>query len=212
MKKFSISLLESARRNPILFSKSLKEGSSVSNQFGGGRPISVRWLDAVGNYHRTRDISLAITSLEKAFINRKDTPRNRKEVENLIFALENYVIEYNRLGYEHLEKAHSMQIILSPKVKITGWIWLLNMTSLGGRSGFIITKGIIDTSWQTELKYPIIQDYIANHIYGCELNQVAVGVIDYTSGHHSYYSYSKKEIDEALAELNSIGQNITSLL
>src|SRR5664280_214997 len=186
MKKFSISLLESARSNPILFGKSLKEGSSISNQFGGGRPISVRWLDAVGIYHRTLDISLAISSLEKAFINRKDTSRNRKEVENLIFALENYVLEFNRLGYEHLEKAHSMQIILSPKVKITGWIWSLNMTSSGGRSGFMLTKGIIDTRWQSELRFPIIQDYIANHIYGCELNQVEVGVIDYTNGHHSY--------------------------
>jgi ribonuclease HI len=210
MKKFSISQLEVARRNANTFANALKNDAKGSSF--GGRPKSVRWLDAIGVYHNSNDISSAINKLSQAFSRRKDTTNNRKELESLIQSLENYVHTHHKLNYIFLEKSHSVEIFLSNKVKITGWIWLLNMKPNGERAGYMISKDIKDTSWQNELRFPIIQDYIANKIYGCELNEVEVGVIDFKTGNHHTKKYSAGEIKRAITELDSIGTTITNIL
>lgn len=210
MKKFSISNLESARKNPSDFGKTLNKGDNPNSVFN--RPKSVRWLDAVKVYHNTLNLSNAINGLERSFSNRKDTPKNKREVETLIFALEHYVFEHNKLEYIHLESCHSIEIILSPKVKITGWIWLINMTNTGGRTGYVVTNKVIDSTWESELRFPIIQNYIANNIYGCEMDEVEVGVIDFTTGQHHHTTFSSEEIEDALSELDSIGHDITNVL
>jgi len=208
MKKFSITKLEEARRTPIKFAQTLLEGDSG---FGGyGYPKSVRWLDAVGVYHDTTNLSSATNSLVNSFSNRKDTARNRKEVEKLIQSLETYVDEHERLGYFHLERRYNIEILLSPKIRITGWIWLLNMTAESGRSGFIISKDISGSSWQDELRFPILQDYIANEIYGCNLDDVEVGIIDYLTGVHHITQYQENDVVTAVKELTEIGNKITS--
>ncbi|MGD0590001.1 MAG: hypothetical protein ABSA44_04275 [Bacteroidota bacterium] len=211
MKKFSIRQLEAARNNPSAFAASIKQGTLGSGQFGG-RPKSVRWLDAIGVYHKTSNLSEAINSLERSFSNRINTNKNRIEIDRLIQALKNYVKEHKKYGYIYLEKAHPIEIILSTKVKLTGWIWLLNMTADGGRSGYIISKQIEDNTWKSELRFPIIQNYIANKIYGCNLNDVDVGLVDYLTGVHYRTRFSENIIKNSLKELTTIGNTITSLI
>ncbi len=210
MKKFSITKLEEARSTPIKFAQNLLEEGSGSRGFG--YPKSVRWLDAVGVYHDTSSVSTATNSLVNAFSNRKDTAKNRREVEQLIQALETYVQEHQQLGYFYLERRFNIEILLSPKIRITGWIWLLNMTADGGRSGYLVSKDITGFDWQDELRFPIIQDYIANEIYGCRLEDVEVGIIDYLTGNHHRTQYTENDIAIASKELTEIGNKITSLI
>lgn len=66
MKKFSITELETARRNPVDFGKVLKDGTTSASSFGG-YPKSMRWLNAICKYHEDQDISPAILSLEQGF-------------------------------------------------------------------------------------------------------------------------------------------------
>lgn len=211
MYKISITNLEKARMNPSKFGKSIVEGTLSSGAFGG-RPKSMKWHDAVMEYHRTNDISKAISRLENSFSNRKDTAKNRREVEDLIIALDNYVDEYTNKGFIHFDKTININKQLSSKIRLSGWIWLLNRKSTGGYAGYIISKEVDSLNWMWELRFPIIQDYIANTLYGCQITDVDVGVIDYTSGNHFTISYSQKDIHDALAELTKISSTIDKIL
>lgn len=211
MNKISITNLEKARMNPSKFGKSMLDGTLSSGAFGG-RPKSMKWHDAVMEYHKTNDISKAITKLENSFSNRKDTAKNRREVEDLIIALDNYVDEYTKKGFIHFDKTINIDKQLSPVVRLSGWIWLLNMKSAGGYAGYIISKEVDSLNWMLELRFPIIQDYIANTLYGCQITDVDVGVIDYTTGNHYTACYSQGDINDALTELNDISSTISNIL
>ena len=211
MNKISITNLEKARMNPSKFGKSMLDGTLSSASFGG-RPKSMKWHDAVMEYHNTSDISKAVTRLENSFSNRKDTAKNRREVEDLIIALDTYVDEYTKKGFIHFDKTINIDKQLSPRIKLSGWIWLLNMKSVGGYAGYIISKDVDSVNWMLELRFPIIQDYIANTLYGCQIEDVDVGVIDYTTGNHFTMSYSQEDINEALTELTEISSAIDKVL
>ncbi|MFV1882974.1 MAG: hypothetical protein ACMZ7B_00585 [Balneola sp.] len=211
MNKFSITKLEEARRNPSKFGNQLKTGANAIS-FGGGLAKSVKWLYAINSYHESGNINNAISYITQAFSNRKDTKKNREEVEQFIDAIENYVDEHNRLGNIFLQKSYNIDLPITPVLHLKGWIWLLNMTSEGRRRAYQIKKPEDAYNWESELQYPIIQDYVANHIYGCRTKDVDVGVIDFYSGEHSQNSFSNTEIQDAINELNSVGNLITSVL
>ena len=211
MNKISITNLEKARMNPSKFGKSMLDGTLSSGAFMG-RPKSMKWHDAVMEYHHTNDISKATMRLENSFSHRKDTAKNRKEVESLIIALDTYVNEYTEKGFIYFDKTINIDKQLSPKIRLSGWIWLLNMKSTGGYAGYIISKKVDTHNWMLELRFPIIQDYIANTLYGCQIADVDVGVIDYTTGNHFTIKYSQEDIDEALTELNEISVTINNIL
>jgi len=210
MTKISIPQLEQARINPSRFGVKLRDDGPSS--YLSGYPKSLRWLDAVLVYHNTDDLSDAISELENKFSSRKDTTKNRKELENLIIALDNYVNEYKARGYIHLDSKIILKRQLSPFLELSGWIWLINLKPEGGYAGFIISKEVDEINWLLELRFPVIQGFIANNLYGCKSSDVEVGIIDYQTGEHYTTSYSDKDIEEAIEELDGIGNTVSTIL
>lgn len=212
MNKISITNLEKVRSNPTKYANDLKKGSEIIN-FSGGRPKSMRWHDAVLEYHKSCSLTKAISKLEQSFSQRKNTHKNRKELEDLIIALDNYVNEYTTKGYIHIDKRVGIEKQIGTQSLLSGWAcWLLNMKEKGGYSGFIITNDVDGINWMLELRFPIIQDFISNTVFGCNINEVEVGVIDYTTGNHYSICYSQEDINEAIKELNEMGTIIDDIL
>ena len=76
-----------------------------------------------------------------------------------------------------------------------------------GFSAYFITRENIN--WETELKYLVIQSYIASNTFNCNVTEVEVGYIDYYSGEFHEISFSAKEIKSAVNELKDIGETIS---
>ncbi|OUL63949.1 hypothetical protein [Flavobacterium sp. AJR] len=207
-KKFSISKLELARKNPIDFGNHLRDDEEEPFN---NRPKSVRWLDSTSVYHKNSSLSEAITYLENSFRNRKQTKKNVKEVETLVNSLCLYVTECSALNYTHYTHKHKIEINLSSKLKTTGWVWIINTTSTG-YSAYIVVNDNDSHNWQGQLRFPIIQNYVANLIFNCPIEDVDVGIINYTEGKHHRTCFSQTDITEALNELKAIGSQISSLL
>jgi hypothetical protein len=207
--KFSITKLEIARRNPKAFAKLLKTDAASDSAFGG-YPKSMRWLNAICKYHASKNISDAITSIENAFSNRQDSAKNRQELESFINSLGTYENEIDKRGLNLIKSRESINIVLSPLMKITGQISAIFMNNDSGFSSFFVSKP--SQNWENELKYPIIQHFVAKDIFNVEDNEVHVGYIDFLSGHIFSTKYSDKDIKSSLEELNSIGSSISSIL
>lgn len=206
MKKFSITELEVARRDPVGFGKALKDGATSSSSFGR-YPKSMRWLNAVCKYHEETDISQAILSLETGFSNRQDNSKNRRELESFIDALSNYESQIKKRKLSLIKSREPVSMQLTGLVKITGQIPLIFMKPDIGFAAYFITRE--NAGWETELKYPVIQNYIASDIFDCNSREIEVGYIDYYAGEFHETSFSNYEIKSATKELKEIGESIS---
>ncbi len=209
MSKFSITQLELARKNPTQFANNLKAALGTKPSFFG-TPKFRRWQNAVGEYHRQNDLSKAINYLEKSFSNRADNVKNRKEVTQFIISLDAYVAEFKKKGFSFQKTNERIHIDLNSKIYISGQVPIIYMNTKGGFSVYFFSQSGI--GWESELRFPIIQKYFAENIYGVELDKIEVGIFDTNKNKFSQQLFPENEIKEAIKELTKIGKIMFEIL
>jgi hypothetical protein len=207
MKTFSITKLEIARNNPKDFAKSLKLVTNKDSFFG--RSQFIRWQDAVNEFHKTNNLSLALNYLERSFSHYAITSKNRKSYERYLVSLDEYVKAVKKSGNIYLKK-ESIKIPLNSKSMITGRVPVTFMNNHEGFSLYFFSK--ISSGWQNELRFPIIQNYFAEEVYGTDLDKVFVGIFSIENNKFFEYSYSMEEIEDAKKELSRISRAIFIVL
>jgi hypothetical protein len=212
MKKISLTSLETARKNPVAFAKSLD--SDDGNRVFGSYPKFLRWRNALNTYLTSGDIASAVNELEESLSRYSQSARSRREHEKLIESLTVYSNEHQRLGYVMLEKMKKVEIEMGQgsagALIASGQVPLICLNVSGGYSAFFFIKE--DIPWYDELKYPIVQDNIATEIYGVSTSIVEVGVFSLRTNTHSTKIFSQSEIRDAKTELRTIGNKILSVL
>lgn len=203
--KFSITKLEQARRNPIEFAQTLKSGKSSENNFGG-YPKSMRWLNAVCEFHKNGNLSDAFESIDHGFSRRKNTAQHRRELEMFYKALDKYKNETVKRKLTLLKSREPIHINLNSQVEISGIIPLIFMKPTSGFSAYFIS--LSNSVWKTELKFPVIQSFIAESVFKTNIKEIEVGYIDYLTGELNETSFPSAEINTSAKELENIGQSI----
>jgi len=209
MSKFSITQLETARKNPTQFANNLKDTAGVKPSFFG-RGKFTRWQDSVGEFHKQNDLSKAINYLEKSFSNRADNSKNRNEVARFISSLDGYAGEFNKKGFTLLDRRKNIHIDLNSKVFISGQIPIIYMNTKGGFSVYFFSQ--IGIGWEGELRFPIVQKYFAETVYGVDLNKIEVGIFSTANDKFSQQTFSENEVNDADKELKKIGKVIYNIL
>jgi len=209
MSKFSITQLEIARKNPTQFANNLKAAVGTKTVFFG-TPKFTRWQNAVGEYHKQNDLSKAINYLEKSFSKRADTAKNRNEVTQFIISLDAYVAEFNKKGFCFQKTNERIHIDLNSKIYISGQVPVIYMNTKGGFSAYFFSQSGI--GWESELRFPIVQKYLAENVYGVELDKIEVGIFKTNTNKFSQQIFSEKEIREAVKELTKIGKIMFDIL
>lgn len=210
MKKISISQLEFLRKNPSQIARLLSEKNLLQANFGG-RPKSVRWLDALGVFLESKNPEAAKQSLRDSFSNRKETKKNMDELNTLVNALNEFMVVFRRKGMKHLELRHRISIPLTNTIRISGWIWIITQSPSGRISGCFIRSNFADQDWKGEIQYPIVQKYLAEK-YSVDYDQVDVGLIDFMTGTTNTIQYSHQEIMKYYYEFLEIGKIVTSVI
>jgi hypothetical protein len=209
MSKFSITQLENARKDPTLFANTLKAAAGTDPAFFG-RGKFMRWQDAVGEFHKQNDLTKAINYLEKSFSNRADNPKNRNEVTRFISSLDAYVSQFKKKEFALLDRRKNIHIDLNAKIFISGQIPITYMNTKGGFSIYFFSQ--VSLGWENELRFPIIQKYFAEQIYGLDLNKIEVGVFGTDNDKFSQQIFSNNEIKNAEKELEKIGKILFNIL
>jgi hypothetical protein len=199
--------LETARHNPMDFAKSLKLPIDKGGFYG--RSQFIRWQDAVNEYHKTNNLSDALNYIEKSFSNYANTSKNRKSYESYLISLDAYVASVKKSGNIYLKK-ETIKIPLNSKSMITGRVPVSFMNKKGGFSLYFFSK--VSSGWNTELRFPIIQNYFSKEVYGTDLGKIAVGIFSIQDNKFFEHSYSIEEIEDAEKELGRIGRAIFSVL
>ena len=209
MRKISITQLEVARKNPALFANNLKAAGGAKPSFFG-RGKFMRWQDSVSEFHKHNDISKAINYLEKSFSNRADNAKNRSEVAKFISSLEAYATQYEKKGFILMDSRKKIHIDLNAKVSISGQIPVTYMNTKGGFSIYFFSQDGL--AWEAELRFPILQKYFADEVFGTDLDRIEVGVFSIASDKFFQQTFSAIEVKEAYKELRKIGKVIYDIL
>jgi len=205
MSKFSITRLEVARRNPVDFAKSLSASGETSNPLKRGFPKSMRWLNAVNEYHATGDIGDAITSIETWFGKKASNAANRRELRKFITGLGEYEAAVEQKGYVLVKSRETIDLSFQT-LHITGIIPLIFMKAAGGFAAYFISPP--NAGWQTELKYPVVQQYVGATVFKSNVSEIEVGYVEFPSGAFYEKKFTRNEIIAATQEL----QNITDII
>lgn len=208
MKKISFSQLESARKNPTAFAKSLH-----SPEVGRGRFSKyMAWQYAIFHYHAQKgDLSKAITYFEKTFQrNFKDNPKNEIERKGYVEQLIAYANDEQKNNLTYLEHKKRVSISLTGKLRLGGELPLIKMNDRYGYSVYFFSRK--SATWETELRFPIVQNFVARTLYNVDLSEVEVGVYSLDFRKHVQQTYSDSDIRDAVKELQSIGNTISLAL
>lgn len=203
--KFSITNLEKARKNPVEFAKMLKSGKTSENEFGG-YPKSMRWLNAVCEFHKNGKLGDAFEAIKSGFSGRKNTAQHRRELQMFYNSLDKYKTDVIGRKLVLLKSREKIHLKVNPQVKVAGIIPLIFMKPTSGFSAYFIS---LDTpAWRSELKFPIIQTFVAESVFKTNVEEIEVGYIDYYTGEFNETAFSVAEINSAVKELESIGETI----
>lgn len=208
MNKISLSQLESARKNPAAFAKSLSSASSGTPRFSK----FMAWQLAVHRYHKEKsDLSKAINYFEATFMrNFADNRKNESEKEQWILELQAYSADDIKRKLTFVEPKKRISIPLTSKVRLGGELPLIKMNNKGGYSIYFFSRE--NSLWEDELRFPIVQNYVASTLYNVDLDEVEVGVYSLDLKKHLHRSYTQKQVDEAEKELRAIGTAVSLAL
>lgn len=209
MKKFSITQLETARKNPLSFAQMLSGGGGIGNY---RTSKYTDWKNAIYEFHKTEDLSKSLDYFESFFYKHfKKDKRNIKSYEIYVKAIENYASEHKKNEFIFVESRKSVEIeLIKEKLKITGQVPIINLNNKLGYSVYFFAKQ--STDWEDELRFPIIQDCVAKEVLGVDSDEVEIGIFALDTGNHLQKSFSHSAIKKARKELESIGNIIVDNL
>ena len=141
MKKISFNQLESARKSPKAFAKSLDNPDGSTPRFSK----FMAWQLAVFEYHKQKsNISKAISYFESLFSrNFADNPKNKIEKEEWIEQLEAYTLDEVKKKLIYVEHKKRISIPLTGKIRLGGELPLIKMNNRLGYSVYFFVVQIL---------------------------------------------------------------------
>lgn len=190
--------LEEAQRNPRAYAKKKATPRSGFNP----RSKYLALQRAVYRFHRTGDgLAQAAEYLEANF-NRQF--KTRDDLPQYLEKLEAYAEALSRLGTTVVKVRDRLLVplgdALASRFRVSGDIPRLDLTP-EGYSVWLFAKRTGD--WGSELRLPIIQSAYAGQL-AVPLNEVRVGVYDFSTGLYKDYGFTEREVSRAEASLRHL--------
>jgi len=201
--KISLGKLEIARENPKALAQAL-----YANDGGGGNKSFIGCLkNVVRSYHENRETeSLALNRLnEKLAITFNSTKENIEKSKRFCDSFIHYAEEYSKLeiGIDRFQVNLNWE--LQPKRILTGHSPFLCSNEEINIAYFFQEKS---NNWDQQLKFPLLQIYLSEKFYKCEVEKTKVGIYNVADKKFEFRCYEDFELDNALEEAKSIFKNV----
>jgi len=186
--------LEEALRNPRAYA--LKKSAPTSNPFGRSKYLTLQW--AVYKFHKNKqDLQTAKQYLAESFSRFK----GQNDLPDYEEKLETYADGLARSKASVLKVRDRLVVQLkkpfADQFRISGDIPRIDLTSAGYSVWLFANK---QKDWRDELRLPLIQSAYANE-FSASVNEVKVGVYDFSTGSYTDYGFTESEIKKAQRSL-----------
>jgi hypothetical protein len=215
MIRVRLSDLEIARRDPGAYLRKLKEPKPI---FGRKSKHAVLLL-AVYRFHKysgglfdkfSGDLTGALKYFDALYEKKKFTknPVSKKFYQD---RLTTYAQEFGALDAEVVKYKDNLVIALpeefKDKIEVYGQVPRVDL-SLEGYSVWLFDKST--KNWRDEIRFPIIQAAYAKK-FSADLEEVKVGVYDFSTASYTSYSFTEDEVEEAKTLLYSLLRQIINI-
>mgnify|MGYP000365287209 CR=1 FL=1 len=196
--------IENCRQQPGLYGKMIalkqKLGERTNGNFSAG--MCSKWRTAAMAVHRGLLQDSARNGLEFALSLFTSKACTEKQ-ELYLDAFTDYFEQLNAEGWQFVcgGKLISWEG-LHDSVRLTGqspWI----MERCGEYQCHFVTESPVP-GWQYQLKYPLLQQYIATHILDCNPQQVAVGLYSIADRQFILQQYNEQQLQDSVREAKAI--------
>ncbi|MBC7401508.1 MAG: hypothetical protein H7289_16340 [Mucilaginibacter sp.] len=203
MIRVSCSKLEVVRLNPSIFAQQLAAKTKNRN---GSYGMFACWQAIVKSLHANQiDFSQAKIGLQQKFITFKNSPVNRKKQEFLLDRLTPYWELFQSKNLTYLGPQKDIYWNVTPEVALTGRP--PHLASDGGKYiAYFYSEAPV--SWHTQLKYPLIQYYLAKDVFKCDPEQIQIGTYCLKTLSFDLITYSLNEIENSILETQNMFNNI----
>lgn len=208
MLKISIAKLEDARKNPKAFAATLNE---AAKGFGSSGSFSGTFRNYIGKFHNDNENKDKFhKQLQDAYkLHFVENAANNKRAEKYCKAFSSYT-------HYMLEHGFGLDNFFT-RIDLK----LLSDVSLGGNSPVLSSSDTCNmafsieenpSSWQYELKYPILQKYLAEKYYKCELEEVEMGIFNINSCQFELKVFDSVEVEEAFEEARNVLGEVSRIM
>jgi hypothetical protein len=197
MPRLPLRELEEVRKSPSVYRAKLDQ--SMASVYRGTYFGALR--DAILRFHKIHnDIVQARAYLEVRLARFTDV----KRCEQMMDWLEWYVEEYSARGWLMFETRLRIAVPLPhwapTDLVCSGEVTRVDLVPTGGYAAWLIqSRGAAD--WFCELRMPLIQGTVAQHILKVPISEVSVGVYSLEEQIVDLRCYSQMEIDQAHSNL-----------
>jgi hypothetical protein len=164
------------------------------------------WQEIAKKRHlKVVSLGEALRQLETAFSRFADTPRNRDKQAYLMNEFISYMRRYKAERFEIHELRHQFRWSLISQVRLTGLTPSVFRRDDSFYAYFCQEKQAL---WQDELKFPLLQRYMSDHVLHCRLSQLQIGVYFLEKGQFEFRRYTPFEVRTAVQETTQLFTNI----
>jgi hypothetical protein len=199
--KVSHGQLESLRIDPVAF-------AARQHPRGFGGPSMFRmWQYALKKVHSESVDAAAEYLRETVLSNFKVNDRNERRLDELADSLHEYAAAFRSLGHVAVEVLKPMNMVINPKLTITGEITRLDLVPSGGYAAFVLSREQGE-EWRQQIRFPLLQAYFAKKL-NSSLKDVAVGIYSLPDGAHELHRFSPARVGTAQAEIATLAKRLT---
>lgn len=208
MPRLPLGHLEDALRNPPAYR--LRMNAGTSSPFGETYAGALR--QTIFRYHASGDADEAYRYLEQRLAN-SGRLRSGRRVNETLENLEWYVEEHRRRAWPTFQVGLRLIVPSSSRapsdIVCSGEVARLDLMPAGGYAGWMIS-GDTEPGWESQLRFPLIQNALARTTFGVPDSEVSVGVYDFASRRALLTSYSEPEIRRATRRLGELLRALTA--
>ncbi len=200
----SCTLLEQVRVSPTAHGKII--ATTDKPKSGGQHGMFAYWQDVVKLVH-TGDLTISegIKELQNKFNRFDSNLRNSNKQSKLIEQFAKYCASYDKQKFEFIDSKHQMKWDIVNGVRLTGLTpWVVH--NKDGYFSYIITEQPFD--WQSQLRFPLIQQYLIDNHIECDSNEMQVGIYCLETNSFEFKNYSKREIQTWVSKTGEIFQTV----
>lgn len=198
------SKLEDIRNRPDLHGKllALKQVLHESDNGPHAGGMNRKWKSSALEVHHGATINPVYTHLENALSN--FTSKECKDKKQ--FYLDSFISYFQQLQSNKCHfKFGNKQVAwtaLHPEVRLTGHAPWIIQNGDKYNCYFIVER--LFESWKNQLKYPLLQQYIAGNILKCDSQDVVIGIYSIMNQEFDLQQFSKKELVHYTQEAKDI--------
>jgi hypothetical protein len=202
----SLSKLEQARVNPLFIASEMaKEKLSK-----GGNVGFVSTFKTAARYYLENDLRSqdAVKELDnKLWMAFKETPQNNNRRKLFCESFLSYAQLFSNLDISISKFQVNLDWEIITNMKLTGHSPFLCSNENYKAAYYFSEKSV---NWRAELKYALLQIYLAEKVFKCDVKYVKVGIYDISNRKFDLHTYEDFELDNAIEECKRVFNNVLS--